>query len=331
MAQTTPSQPQRDSGRPSTSTTTSSIRSRSAFSTRRLVERPVARDDRRRRGVTVDVEGHAAPRRVPAARDHPVDDGRRGRRGSASARKPTWPRLTPSSGDAGAAGRARRRAGACRRRRARRPARSPRRPRSTSRRRRSAPGSVERRRLVLRAPGPRCPPRAAAARDRAALARRLAPAGVRHEEDATRRGAHCSSRSLLDRPARARAGVERRRAARAATGSTRRCRPAPAAGWPSRRATPSPRSAAARRRTRTASARSAGSRTTPPGAEPLAADLELRLDHQHAGRRPARRTRTSAGSTSAQRDERQVGDDQVDRPTGIAPGSGRGRWCGRAP
>ncbi len=33
VAHTTPSQPQRDSGRPSTSTTTSSIRSREAFST----------------------------------------------------------------------------------------------------------------------------------------------------------------------------------------------------------------------------------------------------------------------------------------------------------
>ena len=33
VAQTTPSQPQRDSGRPSISTTTSSIRSRAAFST----------------------------------------------------------------------------------------------------------------------------------------------------------------------------------------------------------------------------------------------------------------------------------------------------------
>jgi hypothetical protein len=44
VAQTTPSQPQRDSGRPSTSTTTSSIRSPAGLLDAGLVERPRAGD-----------------------------------------------------------------------------------------------------------------------------------------------------------------------------------------------------------------------------------------------------------------------------------------------
>ena len=46
VAQTTPSQPQRDSGRPSTSTTTSSIRSRAAFSTLASLSANVGRPPR---------------------------------------------------------------------------------------------------------------------------------------------------------------------------------------------------------------------------------------------------------------------------------------------
>ena len=53
VAQTTPSQPQRDSGRPSTSTTTSSIRSRAGLLDDGLVQRPAAGHRRRRPRVTV--------------------------------------------------------------------------------------------------------------------------------------------------------------------------------------------------------------------------------------------------------------------------------------
>ena len=49
------------------------------------------------------------------------------------------------------------------------------------------------------------------------------------------------------------------------------------------------------------------------GAEPFPADLELRFDHRdEVGTR--RRAAVNAGSTRRQRDERQVRDDQLDRP-----------------
>ena len=65
-------------------------------------------------------------------------------------------------------------------------------------------------------------------------------------------------------------------------------------------------------------------------AEPFLADLELRLDHQH---------QVAVGPGDAdervqherQRDERQVPDDEVDRPADQVRRRARGRWCRRAP
>ena len=66
----------------------------------------------------------------------------------------------------------------------------------------------------------------------------------------------------------------------AATGRTRRCPTDPAAGWWSTIRAPQPRRAAASATATTASARSPGSRTTPPLPTPVLADLELGLHHQ---------------------------------------------------
>ena len=65
-------------------------------------------------------------------------------------------------------------------------------------------------------------------------------------------------------------------------------------------------------------------------ADPVLADLELRLDHQRqvavgCGHRQQR------VEHQRQRDEGQVAHHEVDRATDQARGSGRGRWCGRAP
>ena len=65
-------------------------------------------------------------------------------------------------------------------------------------------------------------------------------------------------------------------------------------------------------------------------ADPVLADLELRLDHQRqvavgCGHRQQR------VEHQRQRDERQVADHEVDRARRSGRGSGRGRWCGRAP
>ena len=99
---------------------------------------------------------------------------------------------------------------------------------------------------------------------------------------------------------------------------------------------PQPRRAAASATAVTASARSSGSRTTPPLADPVLAHLELRLHHQRE---------VAVGPGDAQqrvehqpeRDERQVADDQVDRPAdqlggeladvGAVVDDARGRRC----
>ena len=75
---------------------TSSIRSRAGLLDRRLVQRPV-RGRRRRRRRSPSRRGSSAPRPCRRRR-RPGRRSRRGRPRSASARKPTWPRLTPSSG-----------------------------------------------------------------------------------------------------------------------------------------------------------------------------------------------------------------------------------------
>ena len=49
------------------------------------------------------------------------------------------------------------------------------------------------------------------------------------------------------------------------------------------------------------------------------------------GRRRRCVQRASAGATVTQRDERQVGDDEVDRPADVVGLERRGRWCARAP
>ena len=76
---------------------------------------------------------------------------------------------------------------------------------------------------------------------------------------------------------------------------------------------PQPASAAAAATPATASARSSGSRTTPPLPTPLLADLELRLDHQHQVAVLAASRGSSGGEHQRERDERQVGDDEIHR------------------
>ena len=95
----------------------------------------------------------------------------------------------------------------------------------------------------------------------------------------------------------------------------------PGSGLGATPAAPQPRAAAAPATAATASAAQRRVADHAARAEPLPADLELRLDHERRGRRPARVTPTSAASTSAQRDEGQVADDEVDRPADHARGS----------
>ena len=212
--------PSGTAGRPSTSTPTSIIRARAAFSTAisfsaqcRSTDLAVDLDRRPRRRP-------AAPRRSRGRRSaRPPGRGRaaRPRRGS-----PTRPTLIPSSGV-----------------RAVRASSAPRRivpspPTTTHQLDRLVPGVHRarcRQRPARRPPGrvrpPRCPP--AAARRRAGArcrSARLAP-GVRDQQDATRAA---SRRTLLDRSVH-RCGVQRAASLRVATESTRRCRPARATGW----------------------------------------------------------------------------------------------------
>ena len=100
---TTPSQPQRDSGRPSTSTTTSSIRSRARLLDRRLVERPARADDLAVLSVTV-TSSVMRSSTVVVARSRTRSTVSSRSSDSAAARKPTRPRLTPSSGTPAVAG-----------------------------------------------------------------------------------------------------------------------------------------------------------------------------------------------------------------------------------
>ena len=113
---------------------------------------------------------------------------------------------------------------------------------------------------------------------------------------------------------------------RAATGSTPRCPPAPAAGEACTPRVPRPSRSAARATASTTSARAAGIAHDPAPTEPLAAHLELRLDHQHqvavrAGQADQRRQDHGQG------DERQVAHDEVHRATD----GGRGELTDVAP
>ena len=80
------------------------------------------------------------------------------------------------------------------------------------------------------------------------------------------------------------------------------------------------------------SARTAGSRIDAPArATPRPARPRTAASPAGPGRRPGRRRRASAGEHGAQRDERQVGDDDVGRAADVAGRRGAGRWCARGP
>ncbi len=266
VAATTPSHPQRDSGRWSTSTTSSSIRSRAAFSTDASFSAQPCSTARPSwstvtssvmRSSTVKARSRSSSTVSSSASD------------SAAARKPTRPRLTPSSGtDASRASSAERRidpsppststtsvpAAASRSNATTRTPVSPMSVASSARTRTSTPASCRRRttRRAASAVDGR-PVWATSSTERVTGAASHRPRGAARAATADPRG-----RRAGGRPRRA---VARRRAA---AGSTPRCRSDRAAGW---RRRPPPRARARRRRrrpARTASARRAGSRTTPP-------------------------------------------------------------------
>ena len=267
---------------------------------------------------------------VVVAGDDPVDRRRRGRPRSASARKPTWPRLTPSSGvpaGAGQLGGAQQRAVAAEHDHqlaavgglpssAVDDARRPSRPQVGG--------------LVGEHPDADAG-RARTARRRARDRRqRLRPAGVRRRAGRVRprsasRGPSATARvEQPPGPAAARPARSHRKYSTLPAGPGSGLAVTPATPSPSARAPP-------RRPPRTASARSAGLAHDAAGAEPLLPDLELRLDHQHQVGVRRRRQRTRAGSTSrSEMNDRSA----TTRSTGVADrcrGSGRGRWCGRGP
>ena len=149
------------------------------------------------------------------------------------------------------------------------------------------------------------------------------PPGVRDQQRVRRRprAASRSARStadpVLDGPTPA-IGSSAAAASRRSHRKNSTLPRARAAGWRPRRRTPSPSAAAA---AATSQHRLGAQRRVADhaaGADPLLADLELRLDQQHqvAVRRGAGGQR---GQHQPQRDERQVGDGQVDR---AADGSG---------
>ena len=229
--------------------------------------------------------------------------------GSASARKPTWPRLMPSSGvpdsrassaaaqdravaaddhDELAARAARRRRPAPPRPARPRRCRARRRPRRASRT--TMPWRVERAaelRGDLDAPS-----------SRPVLHDEQHPPAVAGVSGGCRCG-HGSTLSPGDPRVRGapdlrRDVVRRRSAARrgAARGRTRRCPTGPGSGLvDDRRGHPSPGSRPPRPRAATASARSAEVADHAALADPVLADLELRLDHQRQVARPGRRPR----------------------------------------
>ena len=187
---------------------------------------------------------------------------------------------------------------ACRRRRGPPPARTPARRRT----RRAAISSAGRTTLAPArgrppprpARGRRARARSGPCRTRRATSRASGAAGVGEQQDAAHASrvppARRSRLHLLTRDPRSprRAQPRRCRAASdgsarrgAATGRTPRCPTARAAGSRSPRRTPAAPVPRPRPPPAPPSARSSGSRTTPALADPLLADLELRLDHQH--------------------------------------------------
>ena len=244
VAQMTPSHAHRDSGRPSISVTTSIMRARAIFSTLAslsaqvvAVTAPSCRTD-----TSIVIRSSTV---YPCSTTWSTAPARSS--GSVSARKPTWPRLTPSRG-ARRAGPSPRPAAACRRRRerspSRRPARHPGWPGPRQRRRSAdrplpARGSarLSRRRRAGPPPGARCA-RAAGAADMAGHHGTVRLVSLRSLHDACRRsrgpsaGAPRRSQrkysTLPDGPA---AGSRSRRARRAPDPRPRRppTRPLPRA------------------------------------------------------------------------------------------------------
>ena len=320
VAQTMPSPPQRDSGRPSTSTTTSSMRSRDAFSTvtslsaqSRADLDAVADDDRRR--------GSSALRRR-TSRPGFVQRSSRDRTGRPRRGSPTWPRLTPSSGTpAGRASSA-----------ARNSVPSP--PSATTS---STPSQRGTRRddgdvVATQASGLGRPARSTATPaaiepvgQLAGRADRGAPAGVDDEQDARvwliggPAGDGSIDRGVVDGR---RAAAQPEEVLHVARRTRQRARGHPAHAEPERPGGGGDPAYGVRAGVRVAD--------DAAGADRLAAHLELRLDHQQQV--PVRRG--AAGQRrqdQRERDERQVGDGQVDRAADALGRGARGRSCARGP
>ena len=267
----------------------------------------------------------------PARGRRPRSRPRRRSSRSASARKPTWPRLTPSSGTS------RCRASSAPRRivpsppsttTSSQPSAAVRRRRRARPRRRDEPASIAG--LVGlgaaygQASGQQLGWRPLGPGDAGVGSR---PVCVDHQDAARRRSGHLAVPPRRRGP-RSRS-VQRWARRAAAAGSTRRCRSAPAAGWRRRRARPSPSGAARRdptdglgpqRRVADHAAR----------ADPLrpTSNCGLTMSTRSA---PSAATATSAGSTSAS----EMNDRSPTTRSGAARqqlgASGRARWCGRAP
>ena len=334
VAHTTPSHPQRDSGRPSTSTTTSSIRSRAAFSTLASLSAKVLVTSSPSR-KTDDVDGQPVLGGV-ATRRRSRRWWRRTSSYSASARNPTCPRFTPEQRRTAVVGElrgAQDRAVA-----ADHDHQLAVRARVVAVRELPEPGIVvepEGGGLVgqqpdldvvpgqrvhqLAAPrrGPRARPGCASRSTRRWSVTVFtfssgAPGGTgRHHSLDLGRPDRCSDRG-------------------AATGRTRRCPTVPGSGLTVTARAPQPRAAAASATIATASARSAGSRTTPPlptrlrptsncgftistRSPSVGRDADQRVEHQR------------------ERDEGEVADDQVHRTADRSRGRARGCSFGRGP
>ena len=319
MAQSTPSQPNADTGRPSTSSTTSRIRSRLLFSTVASLSAQV------RASTSPLVRATASTSSAPRPRSCPRRSRPGPRRGTpARPRRGTRPgRGSPRAAAPRPGGPSRRRAAACRRRRA--PAR-PRRPRRIpAGRRRSAASSPSGRSpslhlgpLLAQHPQPDAG-RGQPAWRRSAAVRRLVARPACRTSSTSRR--HCRRRSVHGRTRPAR----------------RRPTSAPAAGQPqevldvARRA----RAAGSRRR-RAAPGRAPRGRGRHLGER---GDAQLRVAHHPARAQPLAVPTSNCGLTigssspsaagaggqrgqhRAQRDERQVGDGEGHRAADGRPGS----------
>ena len=300
---TTPSQPNCDNGRPSTSITTSIMRSRSRLLDRRLVQCPVrhttspSTDD-------LDVEREPLFDLVVALGDATHRSGEVGRLGLGE--KADVSEIDAEQRNRLLRARPRRRAAGCRHRRGR-----------SRLRHRGAVGRIRqqrpRRRSRVRRPrsqgrGRRSRPRRGSARHRG---RRSLPRRGRCGTPAERFGSRVTVLPRWREPGRCRPAAALRPAAK---GNTPRCPPGPGSGLATTPRTPKPSTAAARATLATASARTCGSRTTPP--EPTfsrpASNWGFTISTRSAS---GRGDRDEGRKENRERDERQVGDDKLDRRT----------------